>query len=130
MSINIHLCPKYEYAMGLLGKRWTGLIIRALMQGPRRFNELLLIVERVSDRVLTERLRELEAAGLVERKVIPESPVLILYSLTPKGQAMQEVLQALQGWADEWVTPEELARLGIEAGEKEKAKELKLVEIS
>jgi len=116
--------------MGLLGKRWTGLIIRALMQGPRRFNELLLIVERVSDRVLTERLRELEAAGLVERKVIPESPVLILYSLTPKGQAMQEVLQALQGWADEWVTPEELARLGIEAGEKEKAKELKLVEIS
>src|SRR4051812_5605521 len=105
-----HLCPKYEYAMGLLGKRWSGLIIRALMDGPCRFNELLSIVERVSDRVLTERLRELESAGLVERAVYPESPVRIEYSLSEKGRAMESVLNAVQAWADEWVTPEEVIR--------------------
>lgn len=120
MNVNIHLCPKYEYAMGLLGKRWSGLILRALMEGPLRFNEMLSIVEKVSDRVLTERLRELEAAGLIERKVYPESPVRIEYSLTEKGHAMDKVMEAIQTWADEWVTPEEVAREAA-AEEAEKA---------
>ncbi len=119
MAIKTHLCPKYEYAMGLLGKRWSGLILRALMEGPCRFNELLSTVEKVSDRVLTERLRELEAAGLVERKVYPESPVRIEYSLTEKGRAMDTVMAALQSWADTWVTQEEVMR--AEANEKEKS---------
>jgi DNA-binding HxlR family transcriptional regulator len=121
-----HLCPKYEYAMGLLGKRWSGLILRALMDGPCRFNELLTIVEKVSDRVLTERLRELEAAGLVERAVYPESPVRIEYSLTEKGRSMDKVLHAIQDWADQWVTPEEVMQ--AEASEKtEKERERKPV---
>jgi DNA-binding HxlR family transcriptional regulator len=115
MAIKVHLCPRYEYAMSLLGKRWSGLIIKALMEGPLRFNELLCIV-RVSDRVLTERLRELEAVGLVERTVFPESPVRIEYSLTPKGRAMDKVMEAVQTWAENWVTPEEIAH--IEATEK------------
>ena len=78
------------------------------------------IVERVSDRVLTERLRELESAGLVERSVYPESPVRIEYSLTEKGRAMQTVLHAVQDWADEWVTPEEVLR--AESAEKPEKK--------
>lgn len=122
MATKTHLCPKYEYAMSLLGKRWSGLIIKAMMEGPCRFNELLSTVERVSDRVLTERLRELEAAGLVERRVYPESPVRIEYSLTPKGRDMEQVLEALQVWADKWVTPEEVMR--EEAAEKEGGKKL------
>src|SRR4051812_29437214 len=97
------MCPRYEKAASILGKRWTGLIIRALMDGPRRFNELLKMVELVSDRLLTERLRELEAEGLVERTVYPESPVRIEYSLTSKGQAMKSVVDAIQEWASDWI---------------------------
>jgi DNA-binding HxlR family transcriptional regulator len=103
------MCPRYEKAATILGKRWTGLIIKALMDGPHRFNELLKIVELVSDRLLTERLRELEAEGLVERTVYPESPVRIEYSLTEKGQAMKSVVDAIQEWATEWINPEDLA---------------------
>jgi len=102
-KVNTQMCPRYEKAASILGKRWTGLIIRALMDGPRRFNELLKMVELVSDRLLTERLRELEAEGLVERTVYPESPVRIEYSLTPKGQAMKSVVDAMQAWASEWI---------------------------
>ncbi|MDB5079709.1 MAG: transcriptional regulator [Chloroflexi bacterium] len=99
------MCPRYEKAAGILGKRWTGLIIRALMDGPRRFNELLKIVELVSDRLLTERLRELEGEGLVERIVYPESPVRIEYRLTAKGLAMKSVVDAIQEWASDWIDP-------------------------
>jgi DNA-binding HxlR family transcriptional regulator len=102
-AIDTHLCPKFEKAVALLGKRWTGLIIRVLMDGPRRFNDLLKIVSEVSDRVLTERLRELEAEGLVERTVYPESPVRVLYTLTTKGRAMEPVIDAIGMWADEWM---------------------------
>ena len=105
-KLNTAMCPRYEKAASILGKRWTGLIIRALMEGPRRFNELLKIVELVSDRLLTERLRELEAEGLVERTVYPESPVRIEYSLTAKGQAMKSVVDAIQDWASEWIEVE------------------------
>jgi DNA-binding HxlR family transcriptional regulator len=112
-SFSTYLCPKYEKAVEILGKRWTGLIIRALMDGPRRFNELLKIVDTVSDRLLTERLRELVKEGLVMRAVYPESPVRIEYSLTPMGQAMKQVSDAIQDWANEWITvePEDVAIL-------------------
>ncbi len=102
-KVETHLCPKYEKAAAILGKRWTGLIIRVMENGPYRFNELLKIITPVSDRLLTERLRELEAEGLVERAVYPESPVRIEYSLTEKGHSMKHVLDALQAWADDWV---------------------------
>ncbi len=108
MSAKLHLCPKYEYAMSFLGKRWSGLILRVLMQGPCRFNEILAVVDKVSDRVLTERLRELEATGLVKRDVYPESPVRIEYGLTDKGRALEPVLDSLQTWADSWVGFEDL----------------------
>ena len=111
--LSTNLCPKYEKAVAILGKRWTGLIIRALMDGPRRFNELLKIVDAVSDRLLTERLRELVDEGLVVRTVYPESPVRIEYSLTPMGLSMKKVSDAIQDWANEWITvePEDVAIL-------------------
>src|SRR5439155_17795368 len=83
----IKLCVYFERAMNLLGKRWTGLIIRELLlRGPSRFNELLAAVPGLSDPVLTQRLRELETAGLVERNVFPTSPVRVEYRLTEAGQ--------------------------------------------
>jgi DNA-binding HxlR family transcriptional regulator len=99
----LHLCPKFETAFQILGKRWTGLIIRCLMNGPMRFKDISELIPNMSDRMLAERFRELEGAGIVVRNVYPETPVRIEYELTPKGRALAPVMDALQAWADEWV---------------------------
>jgi DNA-binding HxlR family transcriptional regulator len=96
-------CPKYEYAMSLLGKRWTGLILRAMFSGVSRFSAICAYVPGLSDRLLSERLKELEAEGIVERRVYPETPVRVEYVLTPKGLDLRDVVDAVQAWADAWV---------------------------
>ena len=95
-----HMCPRYERAMGLLGKRWTGLIIRVLMGGSRRFKDLQEQMPEVSDRLLSERLKELEASGVVRRQVYNERPVRIEYELTDKGKALEPVVESIQCWAE------------------------------
>ncbi|WP_151730104.1 winged helix-turn-helix transcriptional regulator [Thermogemmatispora aurantia] len=97
------LCPRYEHAMQILGKRWTGLLIASLLDGPRRFCELTATVGGLSDRVLSERLRELEQEGLVERVVYPQIPVRVEYQLTEKGRALQPVIDAIHAWAEQWI---------------------------
>lgn len=101
------MCPRYEYAMGLLGKKWTGLILRILMGGPRRFGDFRNQVPELSDRLLSERLKELEEAGIVERLVHDSRPVLIEYALTEKGMALRSVVDAVESWAEHWVEPPE-----------------------
>jgi DNA-binding HxlR family transcriptional regulator len=98
------ICPRYEHAIQLLGKRWTGLLLDALMEGPRRFCELTATVEGLSDRVLSDRLRELEVEGVVERTVYPQIPVRVEYKLTEKGLALKPVVEAIHEWANKWVT--------------------------
>lgn len=100
---DFHLCPKFESAFELIGKRWTGLIIRVLLTGPKRFKELTEIISNVSSKVLTERLKELECAGIITREVYPEMPVRIEYGLTEKGKEFLPVLDELQKWAEKWV---------------------------
>jgi DNA-binding HxlR family transcriptional regulator len=100
-------CPRYEQAMSVLGKRWTGMIIRALLSGSCRFNAIASYVPGLSDRLLSERLKELEAEGIIERHVYPETPVRIEYVLTPKGHALRPIVEAVQAWSDRWVTPPE-----------------------
>src|SRR6266581_6560297 len=97
------ICPRYEHAIQLLGKRWTGLLLDALMEGPRRFCELTATVEGLSDRVLSDRLRELEVEGVVERIVYPQIPVRVEYKLTEKGRGLEPVVLAIRRWADKWV---------------------------
>ena len=97
------ICPRYEHAIQLLGKRWTGLLLDALMEGPRRFCELTTTVEGLSDRVLSDRLRELEVEGVVERIVYPQIPVRVEYKLTEKGLALEPVVEAIHEWAEKWV---------------------------
>lgn len=97
------MCPHYEHAIQLLGKRWTGLILDTLLRGPQRFCEMTATVEGLSDRVLSDRLRELEVEGIVERIVYPQIPVRIEYRLTPKGAALQPVIEAIHGWAETWI---------------------------
>ncbi len=97
------MCPRYEHAIQLLGKRWTGLILDSLMDGPRRFCELTATVEGLSDRVLSDRLRELEAEDIVERVVYPQIPVRVEYRLTEKGRDLRPVVQAIHEWAQHWI---------------------------
>jgi DNA-binding HxlR family transcriptional regulator len=97
------MCPRYEHAIQLLGKRWTGLIIDSLMEGPRRFCELTATVEGLSDRVLSDRLRELESEGVVERIVYPQIPVRVEYRLTEKGHDLKPVVQSIHEWALQWI---------------------------
>jgi DNA-binding HxlR family transcriptional regulator len=97
-----HLCPKFESAFELLGKRWTGLIIRVLLNGPKRFKDISDLIPTMSDRMLSERFKELEAAGIIVRNVYPETPVRIEYELTEKGRGLELVMNELQNWADKW----------------------------
>lgn len=103
MLEDFHLCPKFESAFELIGKRWTGLIIRVLLTGPKRFKELAEIIPNVSSKVLTERLKELECEGIITREVYPEMPVRIEYGLTQKGKELLPVLDELQKWAEKWI---------------------------
>jgi DNA-binding HxlR family transcriptional regulator len=96
-------CPRYEHAIQILGKRWTGLLLDALMNGPKRFCELTSSVDGLSDRVLSDRLRELEAEGIVQRIVYPNIPVRVEYQLTEKGRALEPVVKAIHQWAEQWL---------------------------
>ncbi len=97
-----HMCPKFEKAMDLIGKRWTGLILRVLLGGPRRFKEVKEQIPEMSDRMLTERMKELESLGIVVRHVYPETPVRIEYELTDKGKDLKTVIDAIGSWAGRW----------------------------
>jgi DNA-binding HxlR family transcriptional regulator len=99
-----HLCKRYEQAIQLLGKRWTGLILDTMLEGPQRFCEMTATVEGLSDRVLSDRLRELESEGVVERIVYPQIPVRVEYRLTEKGRDLRPVVQAIHDWAQTWIT--------------------------
>ncbi len=98
-----HTCPlSYEKAVGVLTKKWNGQIFLALMSGPRRFTEIRDYAGGLSDRLLSQRLRELEEEGVVERRVHSTRPVLVEYSLTKKGADLRRVVEAIQVWADRW----------------------------
>ncbi|HSP55174.1 MAG TPA: helix-turn-helix domain-containing protein [Dehalococcoidia bacterium] len=99
-------CPVYHLAVELIGRRWTGAILRALLNGVNRFSDLTATVPGMSDRMLSERLKELEAEGVVVRRVIPDTPVRIEYELTDKGRALQGVILALSEWASRWTVQE------------------------
>lgn len=100
--VDSQLCPRFEAAFQLLGKRWSGLIIRVLLDGPKRYRGLAEAIPQLSEKVLTERMRELEAEGIVTRTVHPEIPVRVVYELTPKGEALKPVMEQVQSWADAW----------------------------
>jgi len=97
-----HMCPKFEYAFELLGKRWTGLIIRTLLSGQKRFSDISEAIPNMSARMLTERFKELEKEGIIIRTVYPETPVRIEYELTEKGTELQSAMDEIQQWAEKW----------------------------
>ena len=88
-------------AFGLLGKRWNGMILGSLMTGPAGFSEIRRALETISDSVLSDRLSELAAAGLVVREVDEGPPVAVRYHLAESGVALVPVLRDLMDWARE-----------------------------
>ncbi len=97
------LCSSYIRALSILERRWVGLVLRVLLEGPHRFNEILAGVPGITDTLLTHRLRELEAEGLVERRVHTGSPVRVEYEMTEAGRALNRVMRAIAEWADTWL---------------------------
>jgi DNA-binding HxlR family transcriptional regulator len=98
------LCPRYHHAIELIGRRWSGAILQVMRGGVVRFNDLAAAIPGLSDRMLSERLKELEAEQLVERRVIPETPVRVEYRLTARGESLGSVLDAVAHWADTWLS--------------------------
>ncbi|HXM17966.1 MAG TPA: helix-turn-helix domain-containing protein [Candidatus Tumulicola sp.] len=105
-------CPRYHQAVELVGRRWTGAIIRLLLGGPRRFNEIVSGVPGLSDRLLAERLRELEEAGIIIRVVAGGRPVRVDYVLTESGAELESTVRALAEWAERWIKPPTAAATG------------------
>jgi DNA-binding HxlR family transcriptional regulator len=96
-------CPFYHQAVELVGRRWTGAILRVLMDGPMRFSEIAQAVPELSDRLLSERMKELESRGIVRRTVYPGPPVRVEYSLSRMGSELEPALSELQRWAKRWL---------------------------
>ncbi len=88
--------------MSILCKKWTCLILRCLLVEPRRFTDISAYVHGLSDRLLSQRLQELEETDIVNRSVYAQRPVVVEYSLTAKGEALREVVGSIQRWADQW----------------------------
>ena len=96
------ICPHYHKAIELIGRRWTGAILGAMLAGETRYTDIIQAVPGLSDRLLSERLKELEAEGIVVRHVHPDTPVRVEYCLTAKGRDLGEVTDAVSAWAHRW----------------------------
>ena len=99
-------CPAYHRAVELIGRRWSGAVIRAMLSGATRFSDIVALVPGLSDRLLSDRLKQLEAEGIVTRTVIPETPVRVEYGLTEKGRALADVVESISRWAEVWLGSE------------------------
>jgi DNA-binding HxlR family transcriptional regulator len=96
-------CGLYHRSVEMIGKRWTGAIVLVLMDGPLRFSEIRHRIPDLSDRLLSERLKELEGEGIVVRHVMADGPVRVEYELSPKGRALEPAVTALKSWAQAWL---------------------------
>ena len=110
MATDVHdpsICPRYHHAIELIGRRWSGAILQVMRGGTVRFSDLAAAIPGLSDRMLSERLKQLEAEHLIERRVFPDTPVRVEYHLTDQGAALGSVFDAVMVWADTWL-PEEV----------------------
>jgi DNA-binding HxlR family transcriptional regulator len=97
------VCDKFHRASELIGRRWTGAIIWVLLQQRSRFATVREAIPGITDRMLSERLQELEAEGVLERTVVPDTPVRVEYSLTKKGKALATAMEAIGNWAEKYI---------------------------
>ena len=102
-SYSPELCPRFHRASELIGRRWTGAIIYVLLKRRCRFATLRDAIPAITDRMLSERLQELEEEGIVVRTVVPDVPVRVEYDLTKKGRALTSAMDAIAAWAEKWI---------------------------
>lgn len=102
-----HVCSRFHRAIELIGSRWTGAILRTLLEGRTRYASIKAAIPDITDRMLSERLRSLEAEDLVLRSVVPETPVRVEYELTKKGRELQDALREIGNWAERWIPLED-----------------------
>jgi DNA-binding HxlR family transcriptional regulator len=103
------VCSRFHQAVELIGGRWTGAIIQTLLQGKTRYALIKAAIPDITDRMLSERLRSLEAEELLTRKVVPESPVRVEYELTEKGRSLESSLNEIGTWAERWISLEDVS---------------------
>jgi DNA-binding HxlR family transcriptional regulator len=104
MAARPSCCPHYHDAVELIGRRWTGAIVAVLLDGGAlRFSEIAQAVPELSDRLLSERIKELEARGIVARTVDEGPPQRATYSLTEMGRGLEPVVRELRSWAQSWL---------------------------
>jgi DNA-binding HxlR family transcriptional regulator len=104
MNDEAPICEHFQRAAELIGKRWNPQVVRALQTGASRFTEIRDTIPQISDALLSERLKELEAEGVVTRTVTPDTPVRIDYRLTDRGRDLTKVVDELGRWAERWAT--------------------------
>ena len=98
------ICEHYRRAAEIIGRRWVPELIRVLLDGPTRYGAIRTAIPGISDHLLSERLKSLEADGLVVRTVLPDTPVRVVYALTDKGADLAAAIEALASWAERWTT--------------------------
>lgn len=113
------VCARFHHAVELIGGRWTGAIIRTLLRGSTRYAHLKAAVPDITDRMLSERLRFLEAEGVVTRRVLPASPVRVEYELTEKGHSLERALNEIGAWAERWIPGDSEPAAQAPASERE-----------
>ena len=96
------LCAQFHKAIELIGRRWNGAIVYLLLKGPSRFTTLREAIPDITDRMLSERLQQLEREGIIVRSVLPETPVRVEYAITKKGRALASAFDAIGEWAHKW----------------------------
>jgi DNA-binding HxlR family transcriptional regulator len=107
------VCASFQAGIELIGKRWNGAILAVLLDGPRRFSQLAAAVPGLSERLLSQRLRELEQKGIVLRRVLPGPPLGAEYELTEAGRDLAPAVEAVNAWAHKWLVVEPEASTAV-----------------
>ena len=115
MQSRVYYCP-VEVAMEVVGGKWTAIILAHLKEGPRRFSQLQRLIPDISEKMLTQRLRELEKRGIVSRTVVEPTPPHVVYDLTPAGRSLSPALQSLYDWGLVWAADQDLRIESTSAG--------------
>ena len=102
MTQEAPICQHFQRAADLIGKRWNPQVVRALQTGSTRFGDIKGAIPQISDALLSDRLKELEAEDIITRDVTPSTPVLIEYHLTQRGRDLTKVMDELARWAERW----------------------------
>ncbi len=101
MRVEPYYCP-VEVSMDVLGGRWTTVVLAHIKESPRRYSELKRLIPDISEKMLAQRLRELEAVGIISRTVLNDTPPHVEYDLTDNGRSLGPALQALYDWGEHW----------------------------